>query len=240
MIRRFYAYLVRLHPDWFRRRFGEEMLSIFDESVRDQRRFRLVIDAFVSMLRQRMLRTDYLLHPQLFHLHQRAEHLRKQALKANLTWALATIPLQIAAAVLMNPGTRTVAAELWYAVVPAALFLSLHRIFSRGLDGSAEDYASIANAETPGRIQLERKRDSLLRWAQDMGRVLIVMSLALGSIAVFGGLLGASSVGRSWMRVYLVVFAIQTSLFFLFLRRLNRKAAREIDEEIGAINALAN
>jgi Ca2+-binding EF-hand superfamily protein len=56
----FYATLVRLHPRAFRQRFGEEMLSIFDQTSRDRRaggsRAALVGDAVFSLLRQWFLR----------------------------------------------------------------------------------------------------------------------------------------------------------------------------------------
>jgi Peptidase family S41/N-terminal domain of Peptidase_S41 in eukaryotic IRBP len=58
MLRSVYHSLVRLHPAEFRRQFGEEMLSIFDEEEGTRARvaFGLVVDAVRSLLRQWMLR----------------------------------------------------------------------------------------------------------------------------------------------------------------------------------------
>jgi len=56
MRRSLYRYLVCLHPAVFRERFGEEMLWIFDEAGGQEER-RLLTDAFISLLRQWMLRS---------------------------------------------------------------------------------------------------------------------------------------------------------------------------------------
>jgi len=55
MLRSVYATLVQLHPRSFRRRFGDEMLSIFDHTAGSDL-FALVGDAVFSLLRQRLLR----------------------------------------------------------------------------------------------------------------------------------------------------------------------------------------
>ena len=52
--RRLYAWLIQRHPERFRQQFGEQMLSIFDDSTRRRSGLHLVIDGFVSMLRQRL------------------------------------------------------------------------------------------------------------------------------------------------------------------------------------------
>jgi hypothetical protein len=52
-----YGGLVRLHPRAFQKRFGEEMLSIFDNTPSADR-FALVGDAAFSLLRQRLLRSE--------------------------------------------------------------------------------------------------------------------------------------------------------------------------------------
>lgn len=57
MIRPLYAALIKLHPAGFRHRFGDEMLSIFDQTAGGERRT-LVGDAIVSLLRQWLLRSD--------------------------------------------------------------------------------------------------------------------------------------------------------------------------------------
>lgn len=56
MYRLLYTALLRLHPRAFRERFGEEMIDIFDEEVRNGRRVALLLDGVVSLFRQRLMR----------------------------------------------------------------------------------------------------------------------------------------------------------------------------------------
>jgi hypothetical protein len=61
MTRHIYRTLIRLHPADFRERFGGEMMSIFEAS--SAARPRLIADAFLSLARQWLLRTDYRTEP---------------------------------------------------------------------------------------------------------------------------------------------------------------------------------
>ena len=55
MTRRLYIWLLKMHPQAFRARFGDEMLSIFDESL--EKRV-LLTDAALSLFRQSALRSQ--------------------------------------------------------------------------------------------------------------------------------------------------------------------------------------
>lgn len=57
MIRFLYVCLLRLHPRLFRQRFGEEMLWIFDQMAATRRKWPLLADALLSLVRQRALRS---------------------------------------------------------------------------------------------------------------------------------------------------------------------------------------
>jgi hypothetical protein len=59
MLRLFYRGLLLLHPPRFRERFAEEMLSIFDRAEARTAGARLVADAFVSLVRQWAMRSEY-------------------------------------------------------------------------------------------------------------------------------------------------------------------------------------
>lgn len=59
MLRSLYRSLLRLHPPGFRRRFAEEMLSIFDQVQGKRGAFSLFIDGFLSLVRQWALRSDF-------------------------------------------------------------------------------------------------------------------------------------------------------------------------------------
>jgi hypothetical protein len=60
MFRHLYRFVVLAHPASFRRRFGDEMLSIFDQSEGKLSRVGLLADGVMSLLRQWALRPDFL------------------------------------------------------------------------------------------------------------------------------------------------------------------------------------
>jgi len=59
MLRYLYRCLLRLHPPYFRRRFSEEMLSIFDQQMGAWAAARLMADGVRSLLRQWWLRPEF-------------------------------------------------------------------------------------------------------------------------------------------------------------------------------------
>jgi hypothetical protein len=61
MIRFLYRSVLRLHPQGFRIRFGDEMLSILDQSPGRWLRSRLLLDAVHSLFRQWVLRPQFLI-----------------------------------------------------------------------------------------------------------------------------------------------------------------------------------
>ena len=52
MLRFIYRGVLRAHPSWFRRRFADEMLSIFDQTQGPLAAGRLLGDSMISLLRQ--------------------------------------------------------------------------------------------------------------------------------------------------------------------------------------------
>jgi hypothetical protein len=58
MTRSFYQFILWMHPPAFRRRFRDEMLSIFDEGGARHLGFALLLDGLSSFARQWLLRTD--------------------------------------------------------------------------------------------------------------------------------------------------------------------------------------
>ena len=59
MFRRIYRCVLRLHPPAFRSRFGDEILSIFDEAKGGLSGFRLLMDSILSLVRQWTLRPEF-------------------------------------------------------------------------------------------------------------------------------------------------------------------------------------
>ncbi len=59
MLRHLYRCVVSLHPAAFRKRFADEMLSIFDETAGKRTSLRLLVDGLVSLTRQWILRPEF-------------------------------------------------------------------------------------------------------------------------------------------------------------------------------------
>jgi len=59
MLRRIYRCVLRLHPPAFRSRFGDEILSIFDQANGRLSGFRLLMDSMLSLVRQWTLRPEF-------------------------------------------------------------------------------------------------------------------------------------------------------------------------------------
>lgn len=58
MTRILYEFILWMHPPAFRRRFCDEMLSIFDEGAAGHSAFGLLLDGLISLARQWLWRTD--------------------------------------------------------------------------------------------------------------------------------------------------------------------------------------
>jgi Peptidase family S41 len=59
MLRPLYHCMLRLHPPGFRKRFEDEILSIFDAAATSRDRIRLLVDGVLSLARQWMLRSEF-------------------------------------------------------------------------------------------------------------------------------------------------------------------------------------
>jgi hypothetical protein len=200
--RRLYAWLIQRHPERFRQEFGEQMLSIFDDSKRRRSGLHLVIDGFVSMLRQRLLRPKY----------RRSEQLRKSAMRANFAWTIGALGWYAVVAWLVHPGRTTVTetAAFFYPLYLVLCWLALYKAFSPA------DHL-----------------ECLRRWSDYMAPALIIGTLVWPAIGVFFSLLLGRVPGlRSWLSVNFIVFAIQTALFYTFLKPRNERAALAIEQEL--------
>ena len=60
MLRSLYRCVLHLHPPGFRKRFAAEMLSIFDHTAGKSAAVRLLADGLVSLVRQWILRPEFL------------------------------------------------------------------------------------------------------------------------------------------------------------------------------------
>jgi hypothetical protein len=240
MMRWLYGFLVRLHPGRFRQRFGEQMLSIFDESVRERSRLRLVMDAFASMFRQRVLRAGYEWQRQvlpsglpLSALHQVSEQLQKKARRIHFMWMTFALPLSVVVAVWVQPVNKTNMAEAAYLTLLPAMFVSLYVVFNQ----SSCSLTFIGITERPSSLaSLQQKFDRFERWSDQMGLVLMY-GVALWILpVVFGFLLGKPFKAHSWAVVNFTVFAIQSLIFFAVVRPISRRAASALHQEMEAVS----
>ena len=218
MTRWLYSFLIRLHPACFRQRFGEQMLSVFDESVRQRGGTHLLADAAVSLFRQRLFRPE----PQAF-----ARHM-------NLAWILSIIPIEILVVMEVNPTTTTVGASLLYALLPIFTFLSFHPLLSRGLSGDDDRFISISDANRQRQTKLERQRDIFRVWAEHTGRILMLCLAIWGVPVLIGALFGSTHVTRSWAFVNVIVVGIQTLTYFAVLKSVDKRSVDALQQQIEA------
>lgn len=220
MIRCLYSLLVRLHPAGFRSRFGEQMLSVFDEAVRQRGGIHLLADALLSLLRQRLLRPEATF-----------------ARRMNLIWILSVIPVEILVALQVRPKTTTVGASLLYASLPIFIFLSFHPLLSRGFSGDDDRFPSTGDAGRGRQTRLERQRDIFRGWAENTGAVLLLCLAIWGVPVLIGALFAGARVTESWAFVNSVVVAIQTLTYFAGLKRVNKNAVDALQQQITAVRA---
>jgi hypothetical protein len=67
-----------------------------------------------------------------------------------------------------------------------------------------------------------------------MGLIMIFALLAFAGIALVGPWIGRAPNGSQWLWTNLIVFSIQTVLFFAVLKRLNERAAAALQQEMAA------
>lgn len=246
MMRWLYSLLIRWHPTRFRRQFGEEMLYIFDESVRQQSGFPLLTSAAISMLRQWLLRSEYWLRPEspVFagaistsqEFHRKSEHIQKKAKRINLVWALSVIPLHLVVSAVLQPTTQTVAAQAFYVVSPMIVFLSLYRL-GRRFSEQANTFTLMQFPDQDPKSELARKRDSLRVWVEYMKAVLVLIVLIWAGPVLIALVFGGSHLERSWTFVNVIVFVIQALVFFIVLNGPNQRALGALQHEIESIDS---
>jgi hypothetical protein len=248
MIRWLYSFLIHRHPACFRERFGEQMLSVFDESIRRQGDVRLLADATVSLVRQWLLRADYRQGrevlaggPRSFdEFHRISERRQLAARRLNLIWILSVIPLEIFIASVIHPITKTESASALYLFLPVCIFLALYPLLNRGFSGEADGFTSISNPSHQRQTRLERRLEIFQSWAESAGIIVLILFstwtgfVLLGFLFVAGEGMFAGDVTRTWPVVYVVVIAIQTLTYFAVLKRVNEKAVSALQQELDA------
>jgi hypothetical protein len=196
------------------------MLSIFDDVVRERSGFRLVLDGLASLLRQRLLR------PQKRSL----DWTYRRAQRMNLAWTLSSVLVHIVSARLVNPSQQTMTGELFYTLFPVSLIFALYLNFGC-CSTAVGEFASIGIQVNSRRLLLEHRQDSLHRWSDYMGWVLICSMLVSGVTVVVSFLTGPLEM-RSWPAENFIVFAILALMYFTVVRRLNQMAGTVVRQEL--------
>lgn len=243
MIRWLYSFLIRRHPARFRQRFGDQMQSTFDESVRERNGYRLLMDAGISLLRQWLLRSEYRSRPErrvfaggmpsLDEIHRLSDQLQKKANRVNLAWVLSVMPLLLVVAAVVNPATTTFVAQGFYLVLPASIFFSLYMLGLR-CSKSINTFTSIHHSSHSAQTELKRKRDGFEMWIERTGLCLIICMLTWVSPVLLAFLLRQPNVVQSWPFVHSIVFGVETLVFFIVVKRPNERAVEAVQQEIEA------
>ena len=236
-----YRCLIRLHPRRFREQFEEEMLSVFDEAVRERRAVSLLADACVSLVRQWALRPRNwgeerrLRRPvptsgpavSLEDLDRRSAAIERRAWRVNQAWALAALAVHVGLAVRLDPTPYGIGLEI---AVALGLGFWVTRRFRRGLAGPAEELRAVTIARDFRRTALQRRRDSLWKWSATMGNILVLWMLIPSSL-----MLGQPQNGFSLL--LLLLSGSLGAAFLIPLKRMNRRAIQELQARIDALAA---
>jgi hypothetical protein len=244
--RSLYHFLLRLHPAHFRNKFEDQMLWIFDESVASRGAVSLLFDAFVSLVRQWVLRSGYWRHTRppvamdgatalTEQLRRDAEALHRRAWRLNLFWTVCgfAIYLVIPLSSHWNPIFL-----MWFITTCIT-----YRMNRRGVRPPEDGLLTIRpspDARTIYRKQLEGKRDGLRSWNGNLTMknvnffgagvlvLLVVLNIALIAELHYRPYLHIDRV-RLWeSSAGLVILAV----YWLFMKKCNERAAQAIQLEI--------
>jgi len=254
--RSLYCFLLWLHPECFRKKYEDQMLWIFDESVQSRGSVPLLFDALVSLVRQWVLRSGYWRHrPQTIEadgalalseqLRRNAQTLHRRAWRLNLIWMVGAFIVLLLSRLQL----------FWSPVVCAiAIGTYLQNRQGRREPASAREYVTLSLFREPDesrilyRQQIEGKRDGLLAWCQFKpseipwnargyigGKFLVVLLVVAGLLMLIKPIRPGMS--YDWM----AFFEFQTGLIVLliswrFVKKVNERAAQAIQQEIDALD----
>ena len=250
--RSIYRFLLRLHPACFRQQYEDQMLWIFDESVASRGATSLLIDAFVSLVRQWLMRSGYWRHARppiaidgataMEQLRRNAETWHRRAWRLNAVWTICgftiyfLLPLQSH----WNPIVVMV-------LVSVCFSYSKNRQGNRPPERVTLSIDSRPDARTMYRKQLEGKRDGLRTW--NGGVTMKKVNLFGGGVLALLIVLDIALLAKLYSRPYLDISRLRLwessaglfvlSVYWLFMKRCNERAARAIQKEIDAMDELS-
>lgn len=248
--RSLYRFLLRLHPKCFRKKYEDQMMWIFDESVTSRGAVSLLFDAAVSLIRQWVLRSGYWRHAQppiamdgatalTEQLRRNSEALHRKAWRLNLVWAVCGLAIYLL--IPLSSHWNPIAVMVF---ITTFITYSKNRQGVRPPEQGTLSIRSWPDARTMYRKLLEGKRDGLRSWNG---------SFTMKSINLFGGgvlvllvILNLALLAKLHYRPYLSIDrgrlwessagVVILTVYWLFMKRCNERAARAIQQEIDAMD----
>ena len=241
MIRRTYAWLIRLHPIHFRDQFENEMLATFDDASRDRNSIALLFDALISLLRQWAVRPRNWRAPNLVtfgDLRRQSDTMHQRAWRLNLVFTLGCLFV-----VFVAPSTSSRSNAILNAVVLMMMVTIGFQSHKNGLATGMQRHMALSITADARRSDLVRKRDSLRLWSSGgslswpwEGTIALLFFVLLvsrfGELVGFNGLLQGNPV-RFWLNVAATILLM---VAWHFVRRQNLRASESLQLEIDAID----
>jgi len=254
-----YCFILRLHPSGFRSKYEDQMLWIFDESVRSRGAAPLLFDAIVSLIRQWLLRSANWRHSQPMtpiddttalteSLRRNAEALHRRAWRLNLLW--------MAGAISVMPLSRLQIFSGWFMFVIGINAIATYRRSKQGQrqGATANDKINLSSSRVPEdfwkvhKQRSEEKRDGLVEWCRFQpskilwnsrwyfGGKLLLLLLVYAGVGVF---LRPLRPGTSFDWLALLEFFSGLAVLAVswrFVRKANDRAVQAIQQEIDAVD----
>ena len=228
------------------------MLWIFDESVATRGAASLLLDVFISLIRQWVLRSGYWRNPRptmafdggtalTEQLRRNAETLHRRAWRLNFLWGACGLVIY-----LMLPLSSHWNWIVLMLFTKAAYSYLKNRRGRRPLEQGLLSIGSRPDARATYRDQLEGKLDGLRLWNGSM--TMKNINLIGGGVLVLLIVLNAAMLAKLHYRPYLEIdrgrlwqFSIGVvilAVYWLFMKRCNDRAAKAIQQEIDAMDEL--
>lgn len=226
--RHIYARLVRWHPARFRTGFADEMLATFDAASLGQGSPALIADAFVSLFRQWLFRSDNWGYVRrglpLQDLRRQSDEFHRKAWLLNQVFLCVCFILALH---LISPLN----------VIAAMVVLTFGTIgyprYKNGCSSISDEHQSMSILSDPRRSELVRKRVGLHIWGGVDGEdpvTLLSAYILLSSVGACVLWPPVSALGRT------LLSGAAIAAFSYVARQFNRIAAKALQQELEAID----
>ena len=243
--RAIYEFLLRLHPEPFRKQFQEQMMSTFDDSVESRGSASLILDGFLSLIRQWILRSRYWLNGSRFEIPadasvelvewilqmRKAKHLHRKARRLNFAWSLGAVAVFL---ICPLPLERKVI-FVFYLMPLFNLALSSEK--NRIRKEERDDLSLSQEPHQTYRRWTEAKRDGLRLWSASLispknpGVSALISLLFLSLFMWLRQAVRHAEFDPVRMGEYFAGIAVLALLLY-FLRKVNQRAAQAFQQAI--------